>query len=125
VLATLSHDPAQAPWIFTILLIYQWVVVNVLMPKLLSDALGLHPLIIMAALLGGVKIGGFWGAVFAVPVAGVIATMTLFFYRRAKRTDVPGSPELATTQQTAPSTVAPTEASPEKASLNSADVLSD
>lgn len=122
VLATLSHDPAQAPWIFTILLIYQLMVVNVLMPKLLSDALGLHPLIVMASLLGGVKIGGFWGALFAVPVAGVIATMILFFYRRAKHTDVPPDQASATIKPTALSTVASTqEASPEEASFNRLD----
>ena len=61
VLATLSHDTAQAPVIFIILLVYQLLVSNVVMPKLLSDALGLHPLIIMASLLVGVKIGGAWG----------------------------------------------------------------
>jgi predicted PurR-regulated permease PerM len=52
------------------------------MPKLLSEALGLHPMIVMASLLLGVKIGGFWGALFGVPVAGVVATMAMFFYRR-------------------------------------------
>lgn len=89
VLAALSHDPTQAPAIFLVLLVYQWVVSNVLMPKLLSEALGLHPLIIIASLLIGIEIGGFWGAFFAVPVAAVIATMALFFYRRSKHTNIP------------------------------------
>jgi predicted PurR-regulated permease PerM len=83
VLATVSSDPAAAALIFIILLVYQLVVVNVLIPRLLSQALGLHPLIIMAALLIGVKIGGVWGALLGVPVAGVLATMALFFYRRS------------------------------------------
>jgi predicted PurR-regulated permease PerM len=98
----LSHDPAQAPVIFIILLVYQLIVVNVLMPKFLSDALGLHPLIIIASLLIGIKIGGFWGAVFGVPVAGVIATMALFLYRRSKRSDIPTEEERAVIRQSAP-----------------------
>ncbi len=102
VLATLTHDPAQAPLIFIILLVYQLVVVNVLMPKVLGDALGLHPLIIIASLLIGVKIGGFWGAFFGVPVAGVIATMALFFYRRSARTDIPTEEERTAVGQPAP-----------------------
>ena len=91
VLAALSYDPAQAPVIFIILLVYQLLVVNVLMPKLLSEALGMHPLVITASLLVGVKIGGFWGAFFAVPVTAVMATMALFLYRRSKRTNIPNS----------------------------------
>jgi predicted PurR-regulated permease PerM len=89
VLAALSHDPANAAAIFLLLLVYQLLVVNVLMPKLLSEALGLHPLVIMASLLVGVKIGGFWGAFFGVPVAGVIATTAMFFYSRSVCPDVP------------------------------------
>ncbi len=85
VLATLSRDPGQLPFILALLVVYQLIVVNVIMPKLLSEALGLHPLVTIAALLIGIKVGGFWGAFFGVPVAGVIATMALFFYRRWSR----------------------------------------
>lgn len=84
-LTALIHDPGQIPFSLGILLIYQLVIGNVVMPKILSDALGLHPLIIIASLLIGIKVGGFWGAFFGVPVAGVIAAMTIYFYRRWKR----------------------------------------
>ncbi len=84
-LTALIHDPRQLPFSLGILLVYQLVIVNVVMPKILSDALGLHPLIIIASLLIGIKVGGFWGAFFGVPVAGVIAAMTIYFYRRWKR----------------------------------------
>ncbi len=99
VLAALTHDPAQAPIIFIILLVYQLLVVNVLMPKVLSGTLGLHPLIIMASILIGVKIGGFWGALFAVPVTAVIATMASFFYRRWVRSGSPADEERAAIKQ--------------------------
>ncbi len=88
VLVALSSDPGQAPVIFILLLVYQLLVVNVVMPKLMSEALGMHPLMITASLLIGVKIGGFWGAFFAIPLAAMIATMGLFLYRRLKRNHV-------------------------------------
>ncbi len=107
VLATVTYDPAEAAVIFIILLVYQLVVVNVLIPRLLSEALGLHPLIIMASLLIGIKIGGFWGAVFGVPVAGVLATMALFFYRRSVRGTKPAAEEqVAAEEAAAPGVVA-------------------
>ncbi len=84
-LTTLFHNPDQMLIVIVILLVYQLAIVNVVMPKILSEALGLHPLIILGSLLLGTKVGGFWGAFFAVPVAGVIATMALFFYRRWAR----------------------------------------
>lgn len=84
-LVTMIRDPSQLLVILGILLIYQLVVVNVIMPKLLSEALGMHPLIVIASLLIGVKVGGLWGAFFGIPVAGVVATMALYFYRRWKR----------------------------------------
>ena len=84
-LTTLFHNPDQLPLVMLILLLYQLVIVNVVIPKIMSEALGLHPLIILGSLLVGTKFGGFWGAFFAVPVAGVVATMLLFFYRRWAR----------------------------------------
>jgi predicted PurR-regulated permease PerM len=84
-LVTVILDPGELLIILAILLVYQLVIVNVLMPKLLSEALGMHPLIVIASLLVGVKLGGLWGAFFGIPVAGVISTMALFFYRNWKR----------------------------------------
>jgi predicted PurR-regulated permease PerM len=106
---TLIEGPSQFLIVLVILVVYQGVVVNVVMPKLLSDALGLHPLVIIAALLIGIKVGGFWGAFFGVPVAGVIATMALYIYRRSKRqlpflnnADVATSPASAPAASTPP-----------------------
>ncbi|MGE5139130.1 MAG: AI-2E family transporter [Rudaea sp.] len=95
ILVALLHDPGQAVFSVGILLIYQVIIVNVIMPKILGDALGLHPLVIIASLLIGIKVGGFWGAFFGVPVAGVIATMALYFYRRWAHEPVVTSPAVA------------------------------
>lgn len=68
--------------VFVLLFLFQQVLVNVIMPKVLADTLGLHPLLIFAALLMGIKIGGIWGAFFGIPVAGVIYAMAAYFVRR-------------------------------------------
>jgi predicted PurR-regulated permease PerM len=107
-LAALAHDPGQLPLLLALLLVYQLVVVNVIMPKLLSEALGLHPLVIIASLLIGIKVGGFWGAFFGVPVAGVVATMGLFFYRRwARERELEAKQRAALEGEVIPSAVPP------------------
>ena len=74
----------QAPGLTLPLLIvlfaYQFVIVNILMPRLMSDAVGLHPILVFAAILFSVKIAGFWGAFFGIPIAGVLWAMLVFFF---------------------------------------------
>ncbi|MGE5140119.1 MAG: AI-2E family transporter [Rudaea sp.] len=112
-LTALLHDYRQIPFSVGILLIYQVIVANVVTPKILSDALGLHPLVIIASILIGIKVGGFWGAFFGVPVAGVIATMVLFFYRRWLRLrTVGGQSNVRPAAEAAPSNPRPQPASP-------------
>lgn len=77
----LFEAPQVALWLVIVLFIYQFIVLNVVMPRLLSDSLGLHPLLVFAALLVGVKVAGFWGAFFGIPVVGVLWAMMNFFYK--------------------------------------------
>lgn len=57
------------------LLILQQFTFNVLAPKLMSDSLGMHPLLVFAALLIGGRLAGITGAIFGVPVAAVLWAM--------------------------------------------------
>jgi predicted PurR-regulated permease PerM len=45
---------------------------NFLVPRLTGNAVGLHPLAAMLALLAGFEAGGVIGALFAVPIVGLI-----------------------------------------------------
>lgn len=81
-LAALLQNPDAALWIFLILFVYQFAIVNVLMPRVLSHALGLHPLLVFGAILVSIRVAGFWGAFFGIPVAGVLWTMATFFFER-------------------------------------------
>jgi len=60
----------------------QQVVLNVLAPRVLSTAVGMHPLLVVLGLLLGTKIAGPWGAIFGVPVFGVILDTADLIYRR-------------------------------------------
>jgi len=85
----LFEAPQLALWLVIVLFVYQFIVLNVVMPRLLSDSLGLHPLLVFAALLVGVKVAGFWGAFFGIPVAGVIGAMGRFFWDDWRRNGNP------------------------------------
>lgn len=88
-LVALLEAPGLAIWLLILLFLFQFIVVNVFMPRLLSEVLGLHPLLVFAAILLGVKIGGFWGAFFGIPIAGVLWAMLVFFYESWIRDNEP------------------------------------
>jgi predicted PurR-regulated permease PerM len=54
-----------------------------IMPRLMGRIVGLHPLLVFAAILVGAALAGAWGILFGVPVAGVIASVLQFLYERA------------------------------------------
>jgi predicted PurR-regulated permease PerM len=76
VVAVFTPD-APVVVIVVILVIAEVVLVNALMPKILSHQMGMPPLLVMAAILGGLRIGGFWGAFLGVPIMGVIYGLAL------------------------------------------------
>ncbi len=75
----LIESPDLTLWVFIILFVYQFVLVNVVMPRVFSESVGLHPLLVFGAILFGIRIGGVWGAFFGIPVAGVLWAMGKFF----------------------------------------------
>jgi predicted PurR-regulated permease PerM len=84
-LAVVLTDPSKILWVMVPIVVLQVVIVNVLMPRVMGDALGLHPLVIIVSLLIGVKVAGFWGAFFAMPLAGIISAFGAFLIRRRQR----------------------------------------
>jgi predicted PurR-regulated permease PerM len=69
-------------WVFLLLFLLQFVVVNVLMPRIMGQSVGLHPVLIFAAVLIGARVGGAWGAVFGVPVTAMLYLLVRAFYQR-------------------------------------------
>ena len=59
-------------WVLAYYLTVQLVESNVLGPRISGRAVGLHPAASLLALITGAELFGFWGAVLAVPLAGLI-----------------------------------------------------
>ncbi len=84
-LATLLTAPNQLLWVIIPLIVFSAIVVNGIIPRVVGKALGLHPLVVLVTLLVGFQVGGFWGAFFAVPVAGIFFTFGAFLLGRRRR----------------------------------------
>ena len=65
-----------------LLILAQNIVFQIIAPKVFGVHLGVHPLILFAALLVGTKVGGVWGAFFAGPFVGVGYAMLRVYYER-------------------------------------------
>lgn len=62
---------------------------NLLVPRISGDAVGLHPLAAMLALLAGFELAGVLGGLFAVPLAGVLYVLVAQIHRRIRHGDAP------------------------------------
>ncbi|HSW96713.1 MAG TPA: AI-2E family transporter [Candidatus Saccharimonadales bacterium] len=71
-LLPLLTNTTQALIIFVILLAIGQLIFNIIGPKLLSKTFKIHPVIVLLSFLVGFKIAGTLGAIFAVPVLGII-----------------------------------------------------
>jgi predicted PurR-regulated permease PerM len=72
---------APAALILLILIIVQAILVNAVMPRVLSKQMGVHPLLVLFAILIGLRVGGLLGSFFAVPIMGVIYGMAAVIVR--------------------------------------------
>lgn len=64
----------------TILMVIGWfVVMNVLQPRIMQGAVGIHPIVVLASVLIGSRVAGIPGAIFGIPVAAVISAFFMHF----------------------------------------------
>ena len=64
-----------------ILFVLSQIIVNVVQPKVLSKSLGIHPVIVVLAVIIGAQLFGFVGALLALPVASIIQSLLIHYYR--------------------------------------------
>jgi predicted PurR-regulated permease PerM len=64
------------------LIVAQQIVMQMLAPRIFGSQMGIHPLLLFAALLIGAKFGGVWGAFFAGPIIAVAYAMARVYYDR-------------------------------------------
>lgn len=68
----LTMDPIVAFWVWLCSYCYQTIKDNILAPKVVGDVMGLHPMVIILALLICAKIAGLLGVLMALPLASAI-----------------------------------------------------
>ena len=80
-LVTFIEKPQQLIFVFAVIFVIQQFIFNVMGPKIIGKAFNINPIIVMLALLIGIKIAGFTGAVFAVPVVSILLIIGKEFYQ--------------------------------------------
>ena len=78
IVAILAKPDAVVP---TILLVgIGWLLVmNILQPRLMQEAVGIHPIVVLGSVLIGSKIAGITGAIFGIPIAAVFSAFFLHY----------------------------------------------
>ena len=104
VVATVIFAPEWALVVVPVVLVVQTVLVNYLQPRLMREALGMHPILVLVGLLVGAQVAGVWGALFGIPV---IAVLNVFFnyainLRTLEETDISADEVLEEVRREAP-----------------------
>lgn len=87
VLAGLAISPLRAVEVLLAFAIIQQLENAVLSPKIMGESVGLHPIVVLFAVLAGGYLAGGWGLILALPVAGLLRVLWCFFI--ARLTEVP------------------------------------
>jgi predicted PurR-regulated permease PerM len=70
-----------------VIMVVGWfVLMNIIQPRLMSEAVGLHPVVVLGSVMVGSKLAGVAGAIFGIPVAAVAASF-FFYYLGRNRVD--------------------------------------
>jgi predicted PurR-regulated permease PerM len=78
VVALLAVPDATVPAL--VLMGVGWLIVmNALQPRLMQEAVGIHPIVVLGSVLIGSKVAGITGAVFGIPIAAVISAFFFHF----------------------------------------------
>lgn len=66
------YSPYMVLYVVLVVLVVQQIESNLISPKILGESVGLHPLLVIVALLAGARLWGAVGLLVAVPLAGIL-----------------------------------------------------
>ncbi len=87
VIVALSQQPILALWVTILYLAIQQLENHFIVPKVMSKATGLNPVIVIVALLVGAKVAGVIGVILAVPTVIIVTTFLEDFLEEKKAAD--------------------------------------
>lgn len=82
-------------WILAVIVLGYFVIVHVIEgdvvgPRILGRAVGIHPATALIAFVAGTELFGIWGALFASPIAGLLQAIATAVYREMSGADPAG-----------------------------------
>lgn len=89
-LVAVAFRPEAAIPVVIILLVVQTALVNVIQPRLMEASAGMHPIVVLLALLFGAQIAGLWGALFGIPFVAVLNLLVRYLVNRRAVNEVEG-----------------------------------
>ena len=78
IFVAVGFRPDLALLITVALVASQTVLVNAIQPRLLRREVGLHPILVLVALLFGAQVAGLWGAIFSVPLCAIATLLARY-----------------------------------------------
>lgn len=78
-----SATPNATLWIIAVMAVGWFITMNIVQPRVMATSVGIHPVVVLVSVLLGLKIYGVVGAIFAIPVAAVIAAFFFHFLSRS------------------------------------------
>jgi predicted PurR-regulated permease PerM len=85
VIAAFFHSPVTALWIIIVYFVIQQLESHILAPNIVGSSLGVHPLIVIFALLAGAEIGGIVGMIASLPLLALVRHTVTFYEFKMSR----------------------------------------
>jgi predicted PurR-regulated permease PerM len=82
VVAVLTKPEATLPALLA-MAVGWFIVMNVIQPRLMASAVGIHPIVVFGSVLLGLKLAGIVGAVFGIPIAAVVSSFFFYYLNRS------------------------------------------
>lgn len=82
VLVALIAEPDALVGTLVIMAVGWLVIMNALQPRIMANALRIHPIVVLGSVLAGIKVAGISGAIFGIPIAAVVSALILHVLRR-------------------------------------------
>jgi predicted PurR-regulated permease PerM len=84
VAVALLFQPSAALPVLVIMGIGWFVTMNILQPRIMSGAVGIHPIVVLASVIIGLRIAGIPGAIFGIPIAAVLSAFFFHWFGRSR-----------------------------------------
>ena len=83
-MVALLFNPSAAIPVAIIMAIGWFVTMNILQPRIMSGAVGIHPIVVLASVVIGLRIAGIPGAIFGIPIAAVLSAFFFHWFGRSR-----------------------------------------